>query len=94
MLMDGLGQVSSSKRQPGLHQAVCGFLKNISFELVVKTTCLIYVQLMMLHQPNSDAKMTKQLGLRSSCRATLCIRYWLVVRLLLLRLSLRACALK
>uniref|UniRef100_A0A0E9UCM0 Uncharacterized protein n=1 Tax=Anguilla anguilla TaxID=7936 RepID=A0A0E9UCM0_ANGAN len=38
--------------------------------------------------------MTKRFGLRSSCLATSCIRYWLVVRLLPFRLSFRAWALK
>lgn len=52
MLMDGLGQVSSSKRQPGLHQAVCGFLKDISFELNHRQNHPLHlrtVDVMMLH---------------------------------------------
>lgn len=62
MLMDGLGQASSSKRQPGLHQAVCGFLKNISYELVVKTTSFIYVQLIMLTNLTVMQKWQNDLG--------------------------------
>lgn len=42
---------------------------------------------------NRAAKMRKRFGFRSSCLATSCIRYWLVVRLFPFRLSFRAWAL-
>lgn len=95
MLMDDLGQVSSSERQPSLHQAVCDFLYNTRNHCCVNhLNPRFHVQTAQRYQPKSDAKMTKRFGLRSSCWATSCIRYWLVVRLLPLRLSLRVCELK